>query len=267
MNLLRANRQISHEAREVLYGENAFTITIDPGLVCFLKSKHSFNDFKPFPTSISLPYIKNWQLNIKINLDRELKLFTSALDDFHIGSKLDIDLLYIRDTLHSAANEMIKGSELISLKLKMPCICYNCESVVEMLKTVKLVLLPLGRLQFTSKATCICAETVSYTDDGNPALKEPSSIQCSEPDCLDFAAQVTSILGTLVSPSSRRVQLSSNEQEWLKLKEKSQYLTDDRIIADKYFALRALECGRAERIKERFDRVNAAIELRDSAEH
>ena len=67
MSLLLANQQISGEAREVLYGDSAFTFAISTDQISFLHHSEIMKSFSTFMATHSIYYIKNWQVDLQFD--------------------------------------------------------------------------------------------------------------------------------------------------------------------------------------------------------
>lgn len=103
MNILLANKQISEEARSVLYGLNSFTIVVSENAT-FLPRSRSGLDFQPMLTTLSLGYIKNWQLSVPLG-------------------RYDEHNDYVRDALLSACAQLANIPILQTLKISVPYLC------------------------------------------------------------------------------------------------------------------------------------------------
>ena len=268
MNLLCSNLQISNEARKILYGDNAFTITLNSiGGISVQVSKERIHSCGPFPTTPSLKYIKHWQLDLKFYPEYSALVYQSPSEGMakfqgH-PSVLSFNRLYCREALRSVADEIINCQELASLKVKMPCICHKESPLNEVIPIVQSALEPLGRLQFSGKVTYIAIPTISELNGGlrREVTVPPSRIQCSKQACLDFSELLSHYLSRLVSPSSPLIQLTSSEIECLKLYKKACMAMSDRAVLDSINEVRsALEGGTAEQLNNLLAKANAAVD-------
>ncbi|KAL8923103.1 MAG: hypothetical protein Q9208_004787 [Pyrenodesmia sp. 3 TL-2023] len=110
MNLLLVNKQVSDEARTVLYGRNSFTVLISVYKTLVLGSFTGLG-LKPMQTTPSLPDIKNWQL---------------ALWTY----RSNVCYMQYQDAILSACAELANIPDLQSLKLSLPCLCEYAEDSV-----------------------------------------------------------------------------------------------------------------------------------------
>ncbi|KAL8769228.1 MAG: hypothetical protein Q9209_004729 [Squamulea sp. 1 TL-2023] len=230
MNLLLVNKQISDEARSVLYGLNRFTMLITPSNTLFLGS-FSKVDFEPSPTTLSLPYFKHWQMSLWPELEENNAL--------------------IRDAILTACCEIAKIPNLQTLTLSIPCLCHHFEfaALKRYSQTSRLrhggdieaihdnyvcTLAPLNQLRFKGNVQIIA--TAKPFDDGYDHLnpldlpgmdkQEEHTIfsrcihqQCPKPCCVSFAASFSSIRTNLIG-NTTPLRLTEDQNEWLELKKR-----------------------------------------------
>ena len=270
MGLLRANRQISQEALDVLYGSNAFTIFIHPhSAVCFQWSRLETFSFKQFDPPYPISRIQKWQINLGFN--PYYRMFTSARDyvnaDNHLNLPADInrDSSCTRDVVRSIADELIKCPNLKSLKVRIPCVCYrhrdNAAGIAEIAEAVRSSISPLGRLAFNGSITFITATSTDIVGRSWVQWQDLGSgpSQCRQPACLGLAADLKSFLKTLVCPSSPRLQLSSYEREWLDLKRRIPNSCYQHSSVALFSVIIAIENGTPELIAQRMTAAKLAI--------
>ncbi|KAI4096069.1 MAG: hypothetical protein LQ339_007085 [Xanthoria mediterranea] len=243
MNLLLVNKQVSEEARSVLYGVNTFTMVISEEQTLLLGS-FTKNDFLPLPTKPSLPFIKNWQI---------------ALWPGHYFLWDGSDLLGARhrDAVLSACSEIAKSPELQRLKLSIPCLCnrstfrmcqcsepdgdecycLNEEDIGDLHDVILNGLIPFNQLRFKGKVELVATPEPAeqlWSDKhyGNPTrlpdvenakgytlLSKYSHHQCPEPRCVSFAASFGPVMATLMGDTTPD-RLTDSQLAWLALKKR-----------------------------------------------
>ncbi|KAI4276447.1 MAG: hypothetical protein LQ337_002497 [Flavoplaca oasis] len=237
MNLLLINKQISDEARSVLYGLNTFTIVISQFRMS-LPGSFTELEFLPFPTKPSLPFIKNWQ----IALWPTYKRMTNRRD------------ACFRDAVFSACSEIAKTRGLQTLTLSIPCLCENfhpagvrilrcnkrcCRSAPEVIEDIHGAMInylaPFNQLRFKGKVEIITAAKPPKTlwpgeafpkhfpgsdnEEGYIQLATHPHRQCQQPLCLSFAASFTPIAGLLMG-NTTPLSLTEAQLAWLELKKR-----------------------------------------------
>lgn len=243
MNLLLVNRQISEEARSVLYGLNTFTITIVGGAT-FVEG--SWNTLEPqsLETTPSLRYIKNWQLRFPLDIHPECGEENTQ----------------IRAAILSTCAELATIPDLQSLKILIPCLCeyahrYRCSrcrnlkagngatcrciDIEDIHEDIVYSLAPLNHLRFKHDVQFISMDWSSPR--GNQ--------QCQKSACLSFTASFNSFVTTLRGDSAP-LQLTPSQSEWFRLK---RHAAQIRIEENKlkmedtlYDAWKALDSGSEE---------------------
>ncbi|KAL9629415.1 MAG: hypothetical protein Q9204_005286 [Flavoplaca sp. TL-2023a] len=236
MNLLAVNKQVSDEARSVLYGLNTFTIVISQFRM-LLPGSFTELEFLPFPTRPSLPFIKNWQIALWPTYRR-------------IADRPDARF---RDAVFSACSEIAKTRDLQTLTLTIPCLCENFqprtigryarynkthsydgpEEVEDIHDAMINYLAPFNQLRFKGKVEIITAAKPTEqlwsgepfpkrfpetnNEEGYIQLANHPHRQCQQPLCLSFAASFTPIAALLMGDTTP-VSLTEDQLEWLELK-------------------------------------------------
>ncbi|KAL8789304.1 MAG: hypothetical protein Q9213_001227 [Squamulea squamosa] len=230
MNLLLVNKQISDEARNVLYGLNRFTMLITSSNTLFLGSFSKVN-FVPFPTTPSLPFIKHWQMSLWPEFEDHDSRF--------------------RDGLLSACCEMARIPDLQTLTLVIPCLCHDyeyvrfcgcfqkyglchCLDIDDVHDNYVCTLAPLNQLRFKRNVQIVAtAEVLQHHDDTSDAVLWPgwddkddhitlsrcSHLQCQKPVCVSFAASFSSIRANLMG-NTTPLRSTEDQNEWLELKQR-----------------------------------------------
>lgn len=237
MNLLLVNKQISDEARSVLYGVNTFTMVISEYQTFFLGSFTGQQQFLPFLTKPSLPFIKNWQIALWPN-------------EHHTGDDINEPGPHFHDTVFSACSEIAKTQDLQKLKLSIPCLCnrtceyggYECHcrknKIMEDTRDIFLDLFtPFNQLRFKGKVELVATPEPAeqlWSDEnyGTPSrfpqsddrlgytrISKYSHHQCQEPRCVSFAASFGPVMATLMGDTTPN-RLTENQREWLDLKKR-----------------------------------------------
>ncbi|KAI4220047.1 MAG: hypothetical protein LQ349_008186 [Xanthoria aureola] len=236
MNLLLVNKQVSEEARSVLYGVNTFTMVISEYQTFFLGS-FTEQQFLPFLTKPSLPFIKNWQIALWPN-------------ERHMGDQMNWPGPCFHDTVLSACSEIAKTQALQKLKLSIPCLCkrtceyggYEChcrkDKSMEDTRDIFLNLFtPFNQLRFKGKVELVATPEPAeqlWSDEnyGTPSrfpesddrpgytrISKYSHHQCQEPRCVSFAASFGPVMATLMGDTTPD-RLTEHQREWLDLKKR-----------------------------------------------
>ncbi|KAI4180768.1 MAG: hypothetical protein LQ348_005153 [Seirophora lacunosa] len=253
LQLTRVNRQISDEAREVLYSCTASTIVVSDLTTNFLgccqfSESHTFL-LESVPRMRPVRYMKHWQLSI---------LFQ---DDGWGDSEAVIDS-EIEPALRAMSTELVKVRGLQTLKISVPCLCYGRESITKNIlqesacERVRRNLEPLRQLRFKCKVVFITAqrwrpwedavkayETAnpepsplnreawlkwnsgrpkywfpSYSEEVDHAVRSDANGQCPEAACVAFAKSFNDMKATIegAAPSDP---LTSHRKTWLELRD------------------------------------------------
>ncbi|KAL8668465.1 MAG: hypothetical protein Q9168_006901 [Polycauliona sp. 1 TL-2023] len=236
MNLLLVNKQVSDEARTVLYGHNTFTMVATKHRTLLLGSLIEHN-FLPFPTKPSISFIKNWQIALWPNY-RNLRGKSAAR---------------FCDAVLSACSQIAKAHELQTLTLSIPCVCEhlremrgqcNCprgrcqcdsQEIGEIHENMVALLAPFNQLRFKGKVQIVAAaqpprrsdagaailRTVSYSqsDDKDKQIKlsRYPHHQCQQPLCLSFAASFDPVRAMLMGHTTP-LSLTKDQADWFDLK-------------------------------------------------
>ncbi|KAI4244267.1 MAG: hypothetical protein L6R42_010494 [Xanthoria sp. 1 TBL-2021] len=209
MNLLASNKQVSHEAREVLYGLNSFTVVVSYNYTTFLSNHYEPGKYDPFPSSLSMKYIKHWQLDLRPIDGHESHLKAGILD---------------------TSEELAKIGDLQTLKVKIPCLCkivsdpLQVPSSDSLSQKIKLMLQPLKRLHFEKSVTFVAARTSAeyrfcrWMNGRNDSYTHAT--QCNEPRCLAFVASFDDLIYFLETSSLPRMHFTDQQRKWLDLKQR-----------------------------------------------
>ncbi|CAO1603618.1 hypothetical protein XANCAGTX0491_007200 [Xanthoria calcicola] len=203
MALLASNKQVSHEAREVLYGLNSFTVVVAFNYTQFLDGSYEPASYKPFPSTPSIQYIKNWQLDIRPIRNYESRIRAGILD---------------------TVEQLAKIGHLQTLKVKIHCFCMTTGPAESLSQFIKLMLQPLKSLHFEKSVTFIAALTsknhwcCSFSNGRNASCTHAA--QCNEPKCLAFVALFDDLKYFLETASVPRMPLTDEQSKWLDLKQR-----------------------------------------------
>ncbi|KAL8652419.1 MAG: hypothetical protein Q9226_004279 [Calogaya cf. arnoldii] len=203
MNLLVANKEVSHEAREVLYGLNCFTVLLSSSTE-FLPWSYQPDRYELFPSKPSMKHIKNWQLDLDLYTGYERSIAAGLLD---------------------TSEELAKIDKLQTLKVRFPCICKATNDPNHLLSrenrsaTMKLILQPLKRLHFAKSATFIAAPTGTKSY-GDIDVSYTKSTQCTEANCLAFVASFDDLKHFLEDPTLSRLQPTEQQKQWLDIRQR-----------------------------------------------
>ncbi len=240
LGLLRVNKQISAEAQDFIYGCNGFTLTVSQESIYFHgKPRQALIDHRPFPTTPSIKYMENWQIDIQFDPSYHSEWYGGTMLAPHLGSQLAYDQYYIREGILSASVEMAKTKELQTLKVRFPCLCGMAKKTRSLVKGVRKAvassLEPLQQqLRFKSSVKFIATSSspAASLPWASPCLRqliwasprlmqlirEVGYVQCQEADCLEFVTSfeyLRRILTSKILPPSR---LTLQQQKWLDLK-------------------------------------------------
>ena len=220
MSLTLANKRVSHEVRDIFYGSTSVTIYINAmeRKVAFLDSVQHLGLMLPMLFKPSVANWRHWQLYLIFPTEYENRSreWHCPFCELILGmGTLDYCKSWNHEIILSTAGEMVKCSELETLKIILPCLCKKGhhtpdEAVIE---AVQFVLDPLARLRFKKCVTVIAAETNTFTYVHYRLYGE----QCTEPCCLTFARRLTSLTSYL-SESTPPTELSDRELKWMALK-------------------------------------------------
>ncbi|KAL8922280.1 MAG: hypothetical protein Q9208_005250 [Pyrenodesmia sp. 3 TL-2023] len=242
MNLLRVNRQVSDEAREVLYGSTSLTVVISANVTRFLHLVEQASWLRPLPSTPSIRYMKHWQIRLG---------FASF--------PLEWSEQYIDEGLLDTSVELSKVPGLQTLKISFPCLCEqysnpSADALDAIHQRMFKALEPLRRLRVRGKVTFIAACPRRPCDDGLPAsyaeptdpndvdawinyfarmprsrhanemdhlhwaVKSSANVPCSESRCRHFAARFRDLAATLEG-SSAPATLTAKQITWLNFKQ------------------------------------------------
>ncbi|KAI4224740.1 MAG: hypothetical protein L6R40_008422 [Gallowayella cf. fulva] len=226
MDILLVNKQVSDEARSLLYGTNRFTIVISAHRTLFLGSSAP-TEFHPFPTSPSLPYIKNWQI----------ALWPETHDE---------DGAWFSDAVLSACAEIAMTPDLQTLRLAIPCLCSylesdhrkmdgecNCQLDFERIEDIHTAfihsLAPFNLLRFKGDVQLLTTPKPPIQPPNNQRaprfntkgelieLSEYAHPQCQKAVCRSFAASFTPFTAMLMGKTTPN-RLTQHHMDWLNMK-------------------------------------------------
>ncbi|KAL8836984.1 MAG: hypothetical protein Q9176_005985 [Flavoplaca citrina] len=208
MNLLAVNKQVSDEARSVLYELNTFTIVISDtnSLVLGYLDKVSF---KPMQSPPSLPYIKNWQIALCPEIQ---DLMYPEFEQFGFS-----------DAVLSACFNLAKSQR---------------PSIEDIHDEFVAIFTPLNHLRFKGKVEIVTTPKPPpqewdmihwWRNDhlptaGNIAahteLANQAHPQCQHPACLSFADSFIPIATTLMGRTTP-LAFTGRHTSWFELKERA----------------------------------------------
>ena len=183
-------------------------------------------DFRPFRSTYSISYIKNWQLDLQFDPsydDYSVGYTTSAP---HLRSYLDDDRYYIREGLLSVSAVLAEQStDLQTLKIRVPCLCKKLAGIPDRRSRNAIIfsLEPLKLLRFQRDVTVIAAQYGNQRDGEAPSLSygEIADTQCQENGCLQFADSFADWKHIILNQSLPPLLLTSRQKQWLDLKQRS----------------------------------------------
>ncbi|KAL8879874.1 MAG: hypothetical protein Q9198_002598, partial [Flavoplaca austrocitrina] len=216
MNLLAVNKQVSDEARSVLYELHIITMVISDtnSLLLGYLDKVSF---KPMQSPPSLPYIKNWQIALWPEIQ---DLMYPEFEQFAFS-----------DVVLSACFNLAKISGLQTLKIAIPCLCDwfaeellcvctsgRCKhpSIEDIHDEFSAILTPLNHLRFSRSVQIVTTpkpppqewDMIHWWRNDHPPtagniagyteLANQAHLQCQRPTCLSFAASFIPIATSLM---------------------------------------------------------------------
>ncbi|KAL8789208.1 MAG: hypothetical protein Q9213_001315 [Squamulea squamosa] len=185
MGFLVSNKQVSNEAREVLYGLNCFTVIISD-----------------FSTTFMVP-------------------IRTMTDSRHFRPRLQRSVSEELSKIESLQTLKVKFPCLCDVTGDPP----RNQSSDSTSQTIKFILQPLKRLYFENKVTFIAArpfEKGEYSCWRHGRGESCThATQCDKPDCLEFLASFDDLKRFLQSPSLPRVGLSDHQRKWLKVKQRA----------------------------------------------
>ncbi|KAL8645266.1 MAG: hypothetical protein Q9210_006804 [Variospora velana] len=250
LQLTKVNRQISDEAREVLYSSTASTVVVSDQTTKFL----GYRDLSVcqslllyhIPRMRPVHYMKHWQLSL---------LFEDYGSEYREPN--------IEEALDLVSAELAKVPDLQTLKISVPCLCNeNAMESKDLLQAaawehVRRNIEPLWPLRFNCQVTFITAQrwrpwedAVKGYETANPApsilnrdawhkwrlgrpkwwypkdservdnaIKSAANKQCQEAACLDFAASFHDIKADIEGTPSPPDPLSARRKIWLALRD------------------------------------------------
>ncbi|KAL8831996.1 MAG: hypothetical protein Q9170_005058 [Blastenia crenularia] len=264
MGLLLANKQVSSEAKEFLYGGNTFTMVVEAPQVllqqCSLAGLYQLIEDP-------LPPIKHWQINVQTS------------PDWGVPG----ECFCTKESLLSVAAAMAKIPHLQSLKLSVPCLfndtswmCRRCHGEVVdccididfMRKGMGMILAPMNQLRFEGEVRLIAC-TPLWKDDGD-GDKEPdpgeraANQQCQIPRCVAFAASLAPFMDML-NGRTTPLSLTHNQVAYIELKKRANALhasgeASEIILKAVRRAWFALESGHDGYFEKMMEFAEAAME-------
>ena len=226
MSLLLVNQQISGEAREVLYGDNAFTVAVSTDQISFLHHSEIMKFFRPFKATHSICYIKNWQFDLQFDRSYDGDNCEYSMLAPHLGSSLADDRYYIGEGLLGVSAVLAEQcTDLQTLKVRVPCLCRKDGStpVAGVQDAVTESLEPLKMLRFKGTVTFIAAPREEEKNVGiwDPRCWKTATTQCQRPACVAFADSFVDIKQILRDQTLPPLLLTSRQQQWLDLKQRA----------------------------------------------
>ena len=273
MNLLLANKQISNEAREMLYGSNAFTAAIDDWVKSnfnFLYRYSDIADFSPILPTVSARqgFIKHLQFNLRLDL------YTHRVDPLRLSphrvgmgaiAELGDGTGWSLVEVKAAVDAIEHTLELQTLKIKLPCLCkiYFGLSIDEVIDALSEILKPLRRLRKPKRIIFITARCTSTPDpNGLPKFGSFSNTQCPRPICQTFASTLLSNLNSAFASFEpfrhiAKITMTRNKYRWNRLKKQVDTILCSDLQAC-YLLLEvwcALEDWSQEILEQRFEKA------------
>ncbi|KAI4195286.1 MAG: hypothetical protein LQ346_003489 [Caloplaca aetnensis] len=217
MNLLVASRQVSDEARRVLYGSNSFTVTVSGDTTDFLGLEDRAKWFRPFLARPmpSLNYIKNWQFRLIFH--RHWDQYPSDIE------MMQRDRRWLEEGLLAVASELARITDLQTLKIFIPCICNrpSAAAVNQLYETTMSSLKPVQKQLRFSSVQVVTAVAPSRVLNASGEFAGWShwfgSVLCTKPKCITFAQSFSPIKDVLqgsLTPTS----LTPRQIAWLDIK-------------------------------------------------
>ncbi|KAL8702595.1 MAG: hypothetical protein Q9201_004227 [Fulgogasparrea decipioides] len=228
-SLILTNHQISHETREILYGTSTFTVNISANETSFLHSKQYSKDFRPFKPTLSIAYIKHWQLDLQFDPSYNGSNYSGSPLAPHLVSTLGNDQYYIREGNLAVSIYLAEGqANLQTLKVRVPCLCAKVRGTsTKRVQTAVLDSLePVKQFKVKGNVTILAVkhthEMVNEPggNSGQPRLVVAGT-QCQEEACLAFAASFSDLARTLENQDIPRPALASRQQKWLEIKNRA----------------------------------------------
>ncbi|KAL8894564.1 MAG: hypothetical protein Q9192_004219 [Flavoplaca navasiana] len=229
MNILLANRQISNEAREMLYGLNTFTVRLFRDEIIFLEEPDDVwpDDIWTDPTSLSMPslsYIKHWEIDIMFQEGSEHKSFEADTPqeiqsmfghhDDRYGPPSEEEAIIM------VADHLAKIEGLQSLRVKFPCLCkigdFNKTSNDRYSRLLQDLLNHLKRLHVQGPVVFVAAQLNGLRNLHWRSVRT-RDYQCQQPDCLAFVASLDEVK-TFVTGKFHRKNITPPECKWLATK-------------------------------------------------
>ncbi|KAI4137111.1 MAG: hypothetical protein L6R39_007475 [Caloplaca ligustica] len=142
IGILRVNKQIHDEARKLLYSSTTFTIAVRPLQFQFLRFQECWKeDLLPFMGLVRGP--KHWQLSLR------LSRYPTACPE-----------LSTKDMVLALSNELVKTSDLQTLKISFPCLCgvaVSADTIGATHLHISRILEPLWQLRVRGEVTFVAA--------------------------------------------------------------------------------------------------------------
>lgn len=239
-NLLRCNRQIADEARNVLYRYGTCTMDISSCMVHHGDCEYSRSKvrFREFPTLSSSGQVKHWQFDLQFQgrySDTQpvlpgYRYIHTYRTDIH-QQKCRMDRVYMREGILETAARLAKIEHLQSLKIKFPCRCQPHNSKGHIMhvgfselepkgrsRSIHAIFRPLKSLFFQGEICFIAAQPMVDSEDPTRGpCYQTRSIQCQEAGCLAFVARFDE-LGLFLGSLLPRTRLSPQQRSWLDMK-------------------------------------------------
>ncbi|KAI4166581.1 MAG: hypothetical protein LQ343_007935 [Gyalolechia ehrenbergii] len=253
--ILRANKQISDEALQALYGGISSTVIITGEEMRSLKFYQDAKSFRPFVPMGNLQYMRNWQLALRFDAEYDSDLMPCSRLAPHHDSQLATEQYYIREGVLSTTVVLAGVSDLQTLKLSFPCLCKKTHdtSVDRVTEAITFAMEPLQRLRFHGNVTFIAATPIAepskYFEKVKLAPTPAANTQCQQPACLAFASSFDEIKSKL-QDNTPRTTLTARQTQWLDVKH---YAADTAPSTHRVrFALAGVWCAMENKTDEEF---------------
>ncbi|KAL8937086.1 MAG: hypothetical protein Q9216_004601 [Gyalolechia sp. 2 TL-2023] len=224
IGILRANKQISDEALQVLYGGTCSTVIITGQEMRSFKFNEDLRFFLPFKPTGTTEYMRNWQLAMRFDAEYDSDPMPCNMLAPHHDSQLTTEQYYIREGVLSTTAVLARVSDLQTLKVSFPCLCKKTHdtSVDRVREAITFAVEPLKRLRFHANVTFIAAapilEPSEYLEQVKLAPTSAANTQCQQPACVAFRDSLNEVK-TKLQDDTPRATLTARQSKWLDLKQ------------------------------------------------